>query len=1247
VDRSALPAPAATGATTGAATAAAGSRTPPRTAAERLVEGLWRELFDVGDISVDDDFFRLGGSSLQFTRLANRLREATGKDIELRRLLSATTVAAQARLIGGSSADAHRVRPVARTGALPVSFGQRRLWVLDRMRPGDREWISGLFLRLPADVGVPMVRQALDALVDRHEAFRTRFTTEAGEPVQIIDPPVPMELRTIVLSEHPSGSAAEDGVAGDAGDADRAGDGTGRELSRELERELDRGFDLDRGPLVRGLLARRRDPGPAGEQVLVLLMHHIICDGWSSALLDREFNEILAALRRGEPAALPPLEVQYADYAAWQREQLTEEALEEELRHWRTVLDGAVPLALRTDRPRHAARDAHGAAVNFTVPASVTHALTQLGRRHDATPFMTLVTGFAALLARYTAQWDVVIGTPVAGRGRPEVEGVVGFFLNSLVLRCSLDGALAFDQALETVRDACRTAFAHQELPFERLVADLVPDRDLSRTPLYQVAFDLHDETLTGSAADLTDLSTLLGVSRVAKTDLTLYLRRQPDGTMIGGLEYATALFDRSTIERMARHFVRLLESVTRESGTRLDALDFLPADEVRALSRWNHTPAAPVPASVLDMFEQKAAELPHAVAVVAADSEVPGATAQSSTAQSSTAQLSMAQLDERANRMAHHLRRMGVGPESVVGVLLDRGVDLLTCLLGVWKAGAAYLPLDPGFPADRVGFAVTDSGARVVVTQSAYRDRLPAIPLVLTDVDAERIAAAPAGPVGRPADLDLLAYVIYTSGSTGRPKGVQVTHRGLANHLSWAVAELATRGAGGAPVFSSIAFDLVVPNLWAPLLAGRPVHMLPQDLDLAELGRRLTDAGPFGFIKLTPGHLEILSEQLPAERLAALAEVIVVAGEALPVRSASEWARALGDDRLINEYGPTEASVGTCVFPVAAPVTRDSVPIGRPLPGVTMYVLDVGLRPAPVGIAGEIYVGGAGVARGYVARPGLTAERFMPDPYGPPGARIYRTGDLARVLPDGNVDFIGRLDDQVKIRGYRVELGEIKCVVVAHPAVRDAVVIAETDAAGSTSVAAYYVPAAGAAADGGAADDGATDDGAAGGRPAEPGSPSPSPRNLAETLAAHCAAQLPDYMIPSTFTPIGSIPLSANGKLDRRALPRPEKVPAVGLVTPRSLAEQRIAEIFTELLGTQAGANSHFFRDGGNSILAIRLIAAIQAAFEVDLRIRAVFEGPTVAELAEAVEAVVRAEINDLPDVQLVADVLLSRDQH
>ncbi|MFE7129404.1 amino acid adenylation domain-containing protein [Streptomyces sp. NPDC057638] len=1151
VDRRALPAP--------------GERHGgPGTAAEELVASVWRDVLGLDAVGPGDDFFRLGGTSLQLTRLAARLRAASGRDVQLRRLFTVTTVAGQALLL--EPAAEAGPRPVGRGGPLPLSHGQRGLWFLDRLAPGRTDWLSWAVFDVPADAGRDHVQRALDALIARHESLRTRYVTVDGEPAQIIDPTTRVEVRTAT--------------------APRA------EVAGLLAADRAEGFDLERGPLLRALLVRADDDGG---RLLGLALHHITTDGWSSGVLEREFALLVAAAVRGEECPLPALPIGYADYAVWQRERLTEAALAPRLAHWRDRLAGAPASALPTDRPRPAVRDGKGAAVLFEVPAGVAEALTALGKRHGATPFMTLLTAYATVLARHGGQWDLSIGTPVAGRGLPELDGVVGFFLNSLVLRCRLAGPLTFTRALGVVARTAKEAFAQPELPFERLVDELVPDRDLSRTPLYQVAFDLHGEEFNGpvpAASDEAGVRDLKASWHIAHTDLTLMMRPGPAGSLFGAFEYATSLFDAATVERLAGHFTRVLAAVAADPGIRLDAVELMDERERADLARRSGAPALPEGPTVPELIAAQTARTPGATAVRGDDFT-----------------LTYAELDARANRIAHRLRDLGAVPESVVGVLLERGPDLHAALLGVWRAGAAYLPLDPAFPAGRIAAMLDAAGAAVVVTQRALTARLDGGARTVVDLDAERelIAGlpsrAPAEPAA-PADASRLAYTIFTSGSTGTPKGVGVPHRGLAHHLAWAARTLAGAGDGGSAVFSSVAFDLVVPNLWAPLTRGQSVHLLPADLDLAELGKRLADGGPYSFLKLTPGHLEILAHQLDDEEAAGLARTVVVAGEALQGALADRWARLLGPGGLINEYGPTEASVGTCVHPLTAPVPDGVVPIGSPLPGMVMRVLDPALREVPLGATGELHVGGTGVARGYLGRPALTADRFVPDPYGPAGARLYRTGDLVRRRPDGAVDFLGRGDDQVKLRGHRVELGEIRAVLVSHPGLRDAVAVTHRAPSGELTLAAYTV---------------ASDDG----RPP-----------TAEELRAHCARQLPEYMIPPVLLAVPELPLNANGKLDRSALPDPAAGPPdAGQAAEWGVAEQRVAGIWRDVLGREAGPQDHFFRSGGNSILAIRLIAGLQEAFDIPLPVRVVFEHPTVAGQAQAVEQAIRAQIDELFD--------------
>ncbi|WP_344495407.1 amino acid adenylation domain-containing protein, partial [Streptomyces enissocaesilis] len=853
VDRAAL---AAAVDETGAA-AGQGGYVAPRTSAEEQVAEVWAALLGREKVGATDDFFALGGTSLQLTRLAARLR-ASGVSISMRGLFSATTVEAQARLIDAPSDGARPIPAVSRSGALPLSSGQRRLWFLDRLNPGSREWVAPLILRLPAATPVDVLRSALTALGARHEALRTRYLDDGGEPRQVVGDAGPVELRVV---------------------------DTGRDgLATYFEEQFARGFDLATGPLWRVLLARV----PGEDHVLLVTMHHIACDGWSTVVLERELRELCAAALAGREPSLPATGIQYADYAAWQSSRLTEEFTAAELAHWRTALDGIAPLELPTDRPRPPERDPRGAVVPVRVEPELVAKVEELGRGHGATPFMTLLTAFASVLARQSGQWDVPVGTPVAGRTRPEVANTVGFFLNSLVVRCALEGDPTFAEALGRVRAASVAAFAHQELPFDRLVDELQPERDMSRTPLYQVAFDMHSEGVTSVATDAADLRAFAEAWTVAKTDLSVFIGRSADGSLEGVFEYATSLFDASTVVRVKEQFIRFLEEVTADPAVRLSSVALLPADERQRLLDLGTGEAADfTDASVLRRFEEQARRGPDAPAVGFADGTV-----------------TYSQLDVRANQMAHHLKAAGVGARSVVGVLLDRGPNLLASLLGVWKAGAAYVPIDPSYPAERIAAMLTTSGAVLAVTEEAYEDRFGGVGTVLVDRDRPVLDERPRTAPDRAEDGDALAYVIFTSGSTGRPKGVAVTHRGLANHVGWAARELASQGGRGAPLFSSVAFDLVVPNLWAPLVTGQRVHTVAQDTDIADLGAALAKSGPYSFVKLTPGHLEILAEQLTAEQAGALAPVLVVAGEAFTRATLERWRALAPQTRLINEYG-------------------------------------------------------------------------------------------------------------------------------------------------------------------------------------------------------------------------------------------------------------------------------------------------------------------------------------------------------
>ncbi|MBG0832651.1 amino acid adenylation domain-containing protein [Planomonospora sp. ID67723] len=1199
VDRGALPDPGS---------AAGRVRVPPRTETERRVAEVWAAMLGTAP-GVTDDFFTLGGHSITVVRMVARLREVFGVVLPMREVFDRPTVEGVARLVDGMTAGGavpDLVPAVRRDGPLPLSAAQRRLWLLDRLNPASPEYLVPIAVRLRGPLRPEGVRDVWQRITARHEILRTRYAVVGGEPRQIIDPPGPIAFD---LAGGPSG---EEGWLPAATEAAR------------------RPFDLAREWPIRVRLVRIAED----DHLMVAVLHHIACDGWSARLLETEFT----ALSASGPGGGLPEPLQYADYAAWQDGRVREESLA----YWRRRLAGMEPLPLAGDRPRPRTRDWAGDAVPFAVPGRTAAALRGIAREHGTTMFVTLLAAFQVLLARHTGARDIPLGTPVAGRDHPGLANLVGCTVNTLVLRGDLSGDPAFTDVLESARRTVTEALAHQDVPFETLVEDLSPDRDLSRTPLFDVMYALdHASTRAmwtpaadsgpaepGAASagpgDLRQGGSGPGPSPsatpvvldggVAKFDLNLHLDEYGDA-LTGIFEYGTAIFDRGTVERLTGRFLGLLDEIAVDPAAPLSRLA-VPAETpaVLAADPAAFTDALPDPrTSVPEAIAAHARRTPDAVAVsgpVAGPVAGPG-----------TGNLTYGELDRAARRVAARLRESGAGPEDVVGVCVERGPGLLAALLGVWYAGAAYLPLEPGWPALRRAGLLADAGSRVLLTDSGV-DGPPGVTVLTLAGCAHAAEAEPAA-----VDPDSVAYVIYTSGSTGAPKGVEVPHRALGAYLLDAARRY--DAARGSAVFSSAAYDMAVTALFAPLVAGGRVCVLPPDLDLAGLGRLLAQSGPYGFVKMTPGHLEAMLSSRPG----AVPETahVVVGGEVLPASLAGRWPDAGGRTRIVNEYGPTETTVACTAHTAGAgnPRSRDAagrtapspaegsrapaaeprVPVGRTIAGAAVYVLDPWLDPCPAGTPGEVMIGGAGVARGYRGRPGPTAERFVPDPFGPPGSRMYRSGDLGRVLDSGDLDLLGRVDDQVKIRGHRVEPGEVAAVLAAHPAVAEAVVVPADG-----RLVGYAVPVAEA------------DAGGAGGRAVDE-----------DELIGWLRERVPGQLVPWRVVTIGAVPLTANGKVDKGALPAPA-VTAVR-TPPATAAEHLLAEVWAELLGTdEFGVHDDFFRLGGHSILAVRLLARLQEVFEVDLAFRTVFEHPTVAGLAHAVEEAIRAEVAGLTDAE-VAD--------
>ncbi len=1076
-------------------------------------------------------------------RLSEDLASSLGYRIDSRRDLPT-----KARLSGP--------KRIARDGELPLSFAQQRLWFLDRLEPDSPIYNIPAAVRLRGRLNVAALQRSLTEMVRRHESLRTTFSTVEGRATQVIGRPFSVHLPAVDLQSYPP--------------VERE-----REALRLAEEEVRRPFDLERGPLLRAKLLRLG----SDDHILVLSTHHIVADGWSMGIFIREMAALYDAFTKGRPSPLPALPIQYVDFAAWQREWLEGEEMERQLSYWRRQLGDSPPvLELPTDRPRQPVQTFRGARRSFRLPSGLAKGLDHLGREHGATLFMTLLAAFQTLLSRYSGQQDICVGTPIANRNRAETESIIGFFVNTLVLRGDLAGNPSFRELLDRTRKVALEAYAHQDIPFEKLVDALQPARDLSHSPLFQVMFVHQQSEIQSLEIPGLTLQPLEVDTGTAKFDLTLTTVEEDSG-LRGEFEYNADLFEPATIDRMIGHFQRLLQEIVEDPDRRIGALPLLEESERRRLlMEWSRSSLElPEGRCVHEWFEGQVTRTPTADAIAFGQTR-----------------LTYSELNARANQVARYLRWLGVGPEVLVGLCVERSPEMLIGLLGILKAGGAYLPLDPTYPSARLEYIVQDSGVQVVLTQEHLLAKLPdrAGTVVCLDRDRRKIAGEACENLAGGAGLENLAYVIYTSGSTGTPKGTLITHRGLANYLSWCLYAYPVEKGDGSLVHSPLAFDATVTGIFPPLLVGRTVTLLPESADIEELARSLS-RGSFSLVKITPMHLHLLGRSLAGEQASGLTRAFIVGGENLVADQIAFWQEHATDTLLFNEYGPTETVVGCVVYQVPADWSGSgSVPIGKVIPNAQVYVLDAEMQPVPVGVPGELYIGGAGVARGYLGRPGLTAEKFVPDPFSDqPGARLYRSGDLVRYLPDGNIEFLGRLDDQVKIRGYRIELGEVEGVLGQHPSLKEVAVVVREDTPGDRRLVAYCVSGS---------------------------ETQPTVSELREFLRV----RLPDYMIPSTFVMMDALPLTPNGKVDRRALPacdgaRPEL--ATQFVAPRTHKEETLARIWSEILKVdEVGVHDNFFELGGDSILSIQVIARANQA-GLRLTPKQIFQNPTIEGLAAA----------------------------
>lgn len=1162
---------------------------PPRNPIEEMVAEIWAAVLHKRQVGVQDNFFELGGHSLLATQLLSRLRDAFQIELPLRSLFDAPTVTGIATKIAETRLIDRQVSPtplekIARDANLPLSFAQERMWFFDQLAPGTSDYNVPLAIRVLGPLDVSVLERTISEIVRRHEVLRTTFTNNAGRPVQVIAEALPIKLPIVDLRHLPE-------VESEAA------------AQKLAIAEANRPFDLTTGPLLRVSVLQLGGE----EHILLVTMHHIAFDGWSVGVLSREISVLYAAFTTGKSSPLPELPIQYTDFAHWQRQLLQGEFAAEQLSYWKRQLEDApAVLELPLDHRRSIVLTAQGAAERFTLPEDLSQSLKALGRREGVTLFMTLLATFKTLFYRYTGQAKITVGSPIANRNQLEVEGLIGCFINSLALCTDLQGSLTFQELLRRVREVTLGAYAHQDLPFEKLVEELQPERDLSRTPLFQVMLIFQNAPL--SMPELPGLILQPQEIDTHKSVFDLTLTMWETGQEINGLmEYNAGLFEPATIQRLLGHYRTLLEGAVANPEQPLCDLPLLTEAENQLLDEWNDTQTERTPAQCIHhMFEAQVESTPDAVAVTLADERI-----------------TYRELNRRANQLAHYLRRNGVGPEVLVGLLMERSLEMVIGMLGILKAGGAYVPLDPAYPRGRLSFMCDDAGLKTLVTEERWSQLLIEENLrsLSLDQEWELVAEESAENVTCGATRENLAYVIYTSGSTGNPKGVMIQHSSLVSYTVAASHVYGLSAADRALQFASISFDTSVEEIFPCLTCGATLVLREASM-LDATSAFLNKCHKWGItvLSLPTAYWHQLVTQLSATDIEVLTSLrlLILGGERARPELLKVWRQKLGQRvQLINTYGPTEATVVATTCDLSnLPTDWDGreVPIGRPIDNVQTYVLDKHLSVVPIGVPGDLYISGAGLARGYLNRPALTAERFIEQSFDAiSGARLYKTGDRARYLPDGNLEFLGRMDEQVKVRGYRIELGEVESVLAEHPEVSSNVVIARKDTLGEQCLVAYVVPAH------------------------EQTLPIPELRNFLRE-------KLPTYMVPSAFVMLEKLPLTASGKVDRQSLPAAERTRSQlerEFVAPRNPIEEKLARIWAEVLGLErVGVDDNFFELGGHSLLATELLFRLRDALQIELPLHWLFEASTISELAEKIETA--SSTDAAPDIDLQCEVVL-----
>jgi amino acid adenylation domain-containing protein len=1123
-----------------------------RNPAEDMLCGIWEEVLNVRPIGVQDNFFELGGHSLLATQVISRIQAVFSVELPIQAVFEAPTVLAMSQRIeqmkqSGAVLKIPPIRRVKREGAAPLSYAQQRLWFIDQLDPDQATYNIPAAVRITGRLDVQALQKSLAEVVNRHESLRTHFHAVGGQPQQIIEANVAMELQSFDLSV--------------LGPQERE-----TEAQRLAYEEAHTPFDLQHAPLLRIRLLKLA----AEDHVLAMTMHHIVSDAWSVSILIREISELYRASIAGRPSPLPELPIQYSDYSIWQREWLKDDVLTQQLDYWKKQLAGAIPLELPSDHPRPAARTYRGATVPFSIPLHLTEKLKELSRKNGATVYMSLLAIFQTLFSRYSGQHDISVGTPIAGRRQPETEGLIGFFINTLVMRSDLSGDPDFLALLQRVKRVTLEAFAHQDLPFEKLVEALQPDRHLSRAPLFQVAFAV--QNVPPSALDFGEakLAPVAVDSGTAKFDLWMPLVETPKGLQ-GVIQYSTDLFEAGTINRMIGHIHHLLAAAMSSPGP-ISTLSLLSAAERRQLLE-EFRPGEHHQC-LHQLFAYHARRTPEAVAVVWRGRE-----------------LRYAELDAQSNRLARYLQMQGVQSETCIGIAIERSPEMIIAQLGVLKSGAAYVMLDLAHPPARLAYMIKDAKMKFLLTKSNFKEQFAQYdPRILClDSDWDAVAAQDDTPVESLTVPENLAFVIYTSGSSGTPKGSMITHRAVAGMILHSDT-VRLQSTDRVAQINNASFDVSTFDIYGALLNGACMVIFDKETVLGpgDLARGFVDEGITAVFIATP-----VFNQLAATdpNCFSAFRYVVFGGEAADVQAVRRVLQGTPPQNLLNGYGPTETTTYVTSFRVSSlPPGAHNVPIGKPISTAEVLVLDNSMELAPVNVFGELYIGGSALARGYINRPDLTAERFVPHPYSAKaGERLYRTGDHVRWLADGNLEYRGRIDSQVKIRGYRIELGEIEVALNEQPGVRQAAVAVREDQPGVKRIVAYIM-----------------------------GGEDTKIEELREALKR----RLPDYMVPSAFVLLEALPLTPHGKLDHKALPAPDRGPGQAYVAPRNKTEESMAKIWAEVLGLpQVGVEDNFFELGGHSLLATQVISRAQDVFQTNLPVRRLFETPTISGLAKLIE--------------------------